>query len=152
MRKEQWHIAIHIANVAILGISVMCLCHRSQYLDHDVLICKSEPCVEIKEIHLTECTWAFAISSAFKRYFAFELQSVGVMLWSIFLCQRPQKNIWSSWTFDSQSNHLQFASIPVFMRLCALESYFDPPRLISVARWHNWHMPSLLLMARNTPN
>ena len=84
-------------------------------------------------------TWAFAISSAFKRYFAFELQSVGVMLWSIFLCQRPQKNIWSSWTFDSQSNHLQFASIPVLMRLCALESYFDPPRLISVARWLNWH-------------
>ena len=45
------------SNVAILGISVMCLCHRSRYLDHDVLICKSEPCVEVKEVHLTECTW-----------------------------------------------------------------------------------------------
>ena len=56
-----------------------------------------------------------------------------------FSMSKTAKNIWSSWTFDSQSNHLQFASIPVLMRLCALESYFDPPRLISVARWLNWH-------------
>ena len=77
MRKEQCGNFGNFCYVLVSSIPIF----RSWCTDmHVWTLCRNKR----NTFNWMHLTWAFAISSAFKRYFAFELQSVGVMLRSIF--------------------------------------------------------------------